>query len=599
MCKDEGRAHGPSLFIFCAGLSLLAASLFTDRWYQWIGIALLALACAPWRSLPANLLGLLTVSYCAWLFVNAVFVSPVHAAEGIYQPLMLLGGFVAFATLGRDRAVELFGASVALVSGLVLFGLLQHFLGIWQFDLAVWRLPDNPLRAAATFVTPNSFATAINMFLVPLAGLYIVRGSGRSLAILLWLFAGLVATHSRGGMLAFLAGLAFVAVCLGLPALREGKIRIRNLLLGWIAVWIAVVLAGSLAVPASPGDAARVPATAPWLERGTAERPELYAATLDLIREHPLAGAGANMFFPLFEAVKSESLRDSEYYYAHNDYLQVWLEFGAPGIALLLLLAAASLVIALRAQRRSPGDAMPLVCGAALATCFAHAVVDFPFYIPFVLMLAGACLGALAAHSGGQLPAPAARIAGRALELVSPPIRWALAFAALAWLAQPMLAEMAVLRSIVLLARGEAREAIYWQSVARRLEPRHPAHYWAEATIWREQALLTRNPQLAAQADALFAEGTRVNRYDVANLLGRINLHRRLPELLKDAASPAEVLSWAERAARLRPQHLTVQAELARTLAYAGKREQARALARSLAEKHPRSDFAQRMAKEL
>ena len=196
--------------------------MFTDRMYQWAGVALLALACAPWRSLPANLLGLATVSYCAWQFANAVFFSPVYAAEGIYQPLMLLGAFFAFATLGRDRAVELFGAGVALASGLVLLGLLQHFFGASMLDLAVWRLPENPLRGAATFVTPNSFATAINMFLVPLAGLYFVGGSRRYLAIPLWLFAGLVATQSRGGMLAFLAGLAYVVVCVA-PRQFGGK----------------------------------------------------------------------------------------------------------------------------------------------------------------------------------------------------------------------------------------------------------------------------------------------------------------------------------------------------------------------------------------
>ena len=103
-----------------------------------------------------------------------------------------------------------------------------------------------------------------------------------------------------------------------------------------------------------------------------------------------------------------------------------------------------------------------------------------------------------------------------------------------------MFAEMAVYRSIAVLQRGDARDGIYWQSVARRLEPRHPAHYWAEATIWQEQALLTRNPLHAAQADALYTEGARVNKYEVANLIGRIELHRLHAELLKKPASPAE-----------------------------------------------------------
>lgn len=598
MLTSKGRAAWPSLFIFGAALFLLAASLRTERWYQWAGVALLALACAPWRSLPANLLGLATVSYCAWQLVNAVFVSPVYAAEGIYQPLMLLGAFAAFATVGRDHAVELFRSGVALVAGLVLLGLMQHFFGIWNTDIAVWRLDDNPVRAAATFVTPNSFATAINMFLVPLAGVYIVRGSRRSLAILLWFFAGLVATQSRGGMLACLAGLAYVAVCLGFQVLRQERSRILHLLAGLLAVWIVVASAGTF-VPAAPGDAARASVLAPWFGRGMVDRSELYAATLGLIGEHPVAGAGANMFFPLFETVKPASLWDSEYFYAHNDFFQVWLEFGAPGIALLLLLVTAALLIALRAHLRAPGDSIPLVCGAGLAPCFAHAVVDFPLYIPFILMLAGAYLGTLAAHAGGHLPARAARIANRALGVVSSRIRWMLALVALLWLAQPMLAEMAVYRSIAVLERGDARDGIYWQSVARRLEPLHPAHYWAEATIWRGQAIMSTNPLLAAQADSLFADGMLVNPYEVANLLGRIELHRRHPELLKRPAPPAEILSWAERAAALRPHRPAVQVEFARTLAYAGERERARRLARSLLEQYPDLNVTRRLAAEI
>lgn len=599
MQSSKGRAAWPSLFILAAALLLLAASLRTERGYQWAGVAMLALAGAPWRSLPANLLGLVTLTYCGWQFASAAFVSPVYAAEGIYQPLMLLGAFAAFATIGRDRAAELFGAGVALVAGLVLLGLVQHFFGIWQLDLAVWRHEDNPVRAAATFVTPNSFATVINMFLAPLAGLYLVDGSRRRLAIVLWLFAGLVATQSRGGMLAFLAGIAFVAACLGFSALWQGRIRILHALAGCAAVWLVVAGAGIFVFPAVPGRAAETPATAPWIERGTAERPELYAATLGLIREHPLAGTGANTFFPLFESVKPASLRDSTYYYVHNDYLQVWLEFGAPGLALLLSLSIAALTIALRAHGRAPTDPVPLVCGAALATCFAHAMVDFPLYIPFILLLAGACLGVLAAHAGGQLPAPAERVAGRALAVVSPPIRWALMLAALTWLAQPPLAEMAVARSIAALERGDAREGIYWQTVARRLEPRHPAHYWAEAMIWLGQAALTKNPLHSAQADALFVEGMRVNRYDVANLLGRIELHRQHATLLSQPARPAEILAWAEHAAALRPQRFPVQAELALTLAHAGERERARALARSLREQYPASKLARRLAAEL
>lgn len=593
MYKYEGRVAWPSLFVLYAGLSLLAASLFTDRWYQWGGIALLALAWAPWRAYPANSLGIVVGLYCAWLLTNAILITPVYASESLYQPLMLFGGFAAVAAFDRARQIQLFRMGVVLVSALVLLGFLQYFFN-------VWRLDHNPTRAAGTFMTPNTLATAINLFLAPLAALYLVRGSAGLFALLLWLFAGLIATESRGGMLAFLAGTSFIAICLKPGGLRRSAARGTVLLAGFAGVWALMIGAARLAEHVIRGAADAGPTAATWLGRATWDRTDIYVATLRLILERPIAGAGANMFFPLFETVKPDSLRDGDYYYAHSDYLQIWLEFGAPGILLLVLLVSMALVLALRSCWRAPQDPLPLLCGAALATCFAHAVVDFPLYVPFILMIAGAFLGALARQSGGSmLPDAALRFPRRAFEWMTPAIRWALAFAVLAWLAQPMIAEMAVNRSIALLARGEARDGIYWQSVARRLEPRHPVHYWAEATIWRGQAILTKNPTLAAQADALLVEGMRANPYDVANRLARIELHRRHSDLLKNAAAPAEVLSWAESAAALRPQNLAVQAELARSLAYAGRTEQARSVARALVEKYPDLKFPRRLAAEL
>lgn len=589
----EGRAAWPSLFVFCAGLLLLVVSLFTERAYQWGGIALLTFASAPWRTFPANALGAVTGLYCTWLLGNAIFVTPVYSAESIYRPLILLASFMAAAASSRETAIQFFRAGTALLAALVLLGLLQHFLGIWHLE-------HNPTRAAATFVTPNTFAAAINLFLLPLAALYLAFGGRRLLVLGLWLFAGLVASESRGGMLAFVAGLAFVVACVGPQAIWDRKERALCLLAGCAAVWFAVASVPQLFALTGIGDAESLASAQTWHRRDAADRIHLFGATLGLIVDRSFAGAGVNMFFPLFEIVKPEPLRGGEYRFAHSDYLQHLLELGVVGLALLLLLVAASLILARRACQRDPGDLLPLACAAALASCFAHAMVDFPLYIPFILMVIGGYLGALAAQIGEyRLPETVARWAACADRMITPRIRWAVAFAALAWLSQPALADFASWRSIQLLVRGQVQDGIYWQSVARRLEPRHPAHYWAEAIIWREQAVESRNPQFAARADALLVDGMRADPDDVASLLERASLHRRHPHLLKEPASPSEVLSWAERAAKLRPYNVTVQAEFARTLAYAGQAERARTIARALLKEHPGSGLARRLVTEL
>jgi O-antigen ligase len=583
-----GRAEWPSLFVFLGGLLLLAASLFTERWIHWGGVALLLLAWAPWRTYPTNALGVLVALYCACLLGNGLFVTPYYSTNALYQPLMLFGGFAAVAGLSEDAQARLFRVAIGIMLLLVLFGLSQYFL-----DVGYLSYSRN--RASATFVTPATFGTAVILFLAPISALYLARGSNRHLAIALLLFAGLVASESRGAMLAFAAALAFVALMQPAGAWRAAAPRATVLLCGLGAVWLfvfAMVNLSALLIRHAPETGQSI---ATWVSRATADRAEIYARTLVLILEHPFGGAGAGMFYPLFEAVKPDDMRGVDFIYAHNDYLQVWLEFGAPGFLLLLSLVAVSLIFARRLYRRMPEHALPLVCGAALAACFAHSMVDFPLYIPFVLLVVGGYLGSLARRAGGSVfPAGASRSASSALDRLTPPIRWALAVAALAWLAQPAIAELMLFRSLHLVRGGEVREALYWQSVARRFDPRHPVMYWTEATLWREQAALTHNPVFAQEADTLYAQGMRANPYEIINHLGRAKLHRDFPELLKDAASPAQVVEWSRRAVELRPQQIIPQVEYARSLAKAGRVGEARVLAQTLAGDFPGSASAVR-----
>lgn len=588
----EGRAVRPSLFVFGAALLLLAASLLAGEAYRWVAIALLVLACAPWRALPANALTALAGLFCAWQLANALLVSPAYQSEVLYRPVILFCAFAAFAALSRDDAIRQFRAGVVLLALLVLLGLLQHFFG-------AWTLSHNPLRAAATFITPNTFAAAINLFLLPLAASYLAGNRApRIYWAVLWLFAGLVATQSRGGMLALFAGLLFVAICLGWPGIRRAANPAARLLGGCAAVWLLVVVAAGLLAPGSEGQA---PSLETWTGRVTWDRAEIYATTFGLILEHPWAGAGAGMFWPLFEPVKPEIFGDHTFTFAHSDYLQFWLEYGAPGLALFVALGGAALFMARSAWRRAQADALPLACGAALASCFAHAMVDFPFYVPFILLVAGAVLGALASHCGDSAGSGAwRRLSAQAGTLATPLLRWLLVIAALAWLAQPMLAQLAARRALDVMSAGELPGGLYWQSVARRLEPRNGSHYWAEAVIWREMAIDTGNRAHWGKVDTLLVDGIRANPPHRFTLqLERARLHRRYGRHLERPASPAEILAWVEDALARAPGSFEGQLERARALEHAGRGEEARRAARGLLERRPDSPLARRLVDDL
>jgi len=418
---------------------------------------------------------------------------------------------------------------------------------------------------------------------------------------MLWLFAGLVATQSRGGMLALFAGLLFVAVCSGWAGLKQARRPIARLLIGGAAVWILVVAVAKFLALLMHSPSGEVRGLEAWTGGDTGDRLEIYVTTLRLILERPLAGAGANMFWPMYEPFKPAILGDGHYALAHNDYLQIWLEYGALGIALFLATGAAALALARNTYRRAPANPIPLACGAALASCFAHAVVDFPFYVPFILFIAGAYLGALSSGAGDRFQTGVwRRTLGNVGQLMTLRVRWVVALAFLAWLAQPMLAQFAAGRALGVMFAGNVDGGLYWQSVARRLEPRNPSHYSAEAVIWRELAIESGDRAHWAKADALLADGIRANPpFAFSIRLERAKLHRRFSQNLDHPAAPAEVLAWVDEALARMPGSFEGQVERARALAYAGRRDEAERLSRVLLERRPDSPLSRRLAEDL
>lgn len=591
----KGRAGWPSLFfVFCAALCLLAAALLPGNAYRWCALALLALALlvAPARALPANGLGLAMAAYCAWLLAVTVFATPSYSADALYRPLILFGGFAVAASCGRAQLETLFRTGVLLLAVLVAIGLLQFYFGLL-------RLSINPQRAAATFITPNSFAAAINLFLLPLLALAAAgRGGKAAFLAALWLYAGLLATESRGGWAALAAGAGFIAACFGIRGLRAAWKPILRLLAAMVAVTVAFV-AASLKAP-SPGGAPGASFGETVISRGTSLRSDIYEVALGLIAERPVAGYGADMFRFLYEMHKPASMDNGHpFLFVHNDYLQIWLEFGIVGLLLLGAVVAAALASLLRARRAIEADPLPLASGAALAGVLAHALVDFPLYLPFTVLLFGFWLGGLAAHAGGGSLPMALVQAGRRVQPFFPPLVCSvLAVAAFAWTAQPMLAEAAGDRAVSALLSGRADSALYWQSVARRLEPRNGAHYWIEGVIWRDQAVESGDRATMAKADMLFARGMDADPYQIANYLERARTRRKHAEFFGGRAAQ-EVLDWTAEALRLRPYSLLAQAERARALDYAGRPEEARRIARAMLERHPGTDMARGLAREF
>jgi O-antigen ligase len=182
----------------------------------------------------------------------------------------------------------------------------------------------------------------------------------RRVAAAMVLMVGLLASHSRGGLL------AFGASSLALVALLR---RWRAVLLPLVA---AVVAIGLFWVD--------VGATRTAFEsRGLRQsRFELWEDALRMFPRFPLLGAGFNAFGTSYTPYQTIA-RYEWYGEAHNEYLQALLDLGIVGAVLVAALLLRLLRAGVRAAATAPLDAGML--GAVLACCV-HNTVDFNWQIP-------------------------------------------------------------------------------------------------------------------------------------------------------------------------------------------------------------------------
>jgi O-antigen ligase len=110
-----------------------------------------------------------------------------------------------------------------------------------------------------------------------------------------------------------------------------------------------------------------------------AARQQTYRTTMPLVAEMLPVGSGFGSFVPVYARAENPDTVEREYTnHAHNDYLEIALEGGAPAIMLLVALLGWWLVRCV-AIWRSPGLNQFAKAGAiASAVVLIHSLVDFP-----------------------------------------------------------------------------------------------------------------------------------------------------------------------------------------------------------------------------
>lgn len=492
--------------------------------------------------------------FAAWLAISNVAFNPSYNAAAQYHAAFLVAGFV----LGRRAAGD--------SAGLLLRPALVFACGLAAW--AVWQRTQGMMRPSAVFETPATLAAVLNLCLLPaIVCAMSFRSSRWLLAAVALIATATLLTLSRGGWLGLAAG-ALVAVVgarrLGTPLVPPRVASVNAIL----ALAILAIFVGPAILSMTGDDAIR----------SSAARLGLYALALDSLSLRTLfPGDGYLAFYYVLEAGRADipTYEQTNTFFAHNDYLQVLLELGIPGLAGLLAMVLAPIVLVWRHRSALDGSARG-VCVAvlgSLATMAVHACVDYPFYIPVCLLLYGAGLGVLDATFASVSPKSGAT---RAMAQPSAARRGLTAAAGTlaAWvLVAPLGAQAAALHAERQWAAGLAQSAAYWFEAARVIEPRDWRYHWQAGEFWLVQAEIGQRRAAADLADKAFADGFSANPREARNLLGRIALHRRLGELLSHRATVGTQIAWAEEAVRLLPHDPGAHNERERVLDQARSRK--------------------------
>ncbi|HKD65915.1 MAG TPA: O-antigen ligase family protein [Candidatus Binataceae bacterium] len=321
-----------------------------------------------------------------------------------------------------------------LITGLAIgcIGLLEQTFWngaiLWFYVPYDWGQPRPDLdpRTMGPFVDPDHFAAYLNMILpLALAGAlfqsFLSRASSSyetlrvfCLGVAAVLISAIALSLSRGGWIGGLAA-AFLVVALALIALwrdlrgRAGsRLRVPGAIYVVSAVFI-VAAAAFYAVPSAP-TAVNTRIEATITEPDFDSRLSYWRDSIGIIRDFPLLGVGLGSFQDIFPHYQSPPWSPSSVRQAHNDYLELAVETGVAGVALLLWFCVVAGIRLWRGIRTVPAKILPVMLAliAGLAAMAIQEVFDFALQVPgnavlFTILLALALrLGAINLDNGAE-----------------------------------------------------------------------------------------------------------------------------------------------------------------------------------------------------
>jgi len=379
-------------------------SSFNLPWLVWLGVAALSVVGAPSIALGlVELLKWLEIALIVWLILDV-------AAD-------------------PDRPGNSVPTARALLAALLVAGLVQALIGIWQFGLRGTG-PEHFIvlgrfyRAYGTFEQPNPFGGYMNLVALPALGaLWGLLAARLTLPrpteslfqpARLWIpfvtvcalaaSLALVLSWSRGAWLGFLAGLAVLALFStrrvlagGVLLATAGLALAAGIYLGMSAGFgPALAVAdrlGGFAGEFTLGDVRGVDIND--ANYAVMERLAHWQAAVDTARDNLWTGVGFGNYAAAYPAYALINFPDA-LGHAHNYYLNLLAEVGLPGLLAYALFWLAIVAQTMRVSRRLAWPERGVAVGllAAWAALAVHHLVD-KLYVNNIYVHLGAMFGLL------------------------------------------------------------------------------------------------------------------------------------------------------------------------------------------------------------
>ncbi len=498
-------------------------------------------------------LPLAALLFLFWLGVNSLFSEiPYLSRLNLFWVGVLPGTFL-IAWLVPDRQGFLDRAFFLLKLG----GVTLAVVALWQLLV----LGDDP---AGTFRTRNSLAALLNMlaFLL-LANVLRMSGLRRTLAAtgLFVLLVGIGIIQSRGAWLGLATGLVLLLII----DLHRDSLRRWRLPAAVFAAAFLVALALSASHPVSGTDVLGRAASLRDVQGAGYTRFVIWEPAWRLFLQHPWLGTGIGTYFMVIPPWLDPA-DTSAHFYVHNDYLQLLVETGIPGLVTFLLIMLAALRLAYTGLvHRTHQDSVRRELAATLAALVSlavHSLFTFNLYIMPGTMLAGLLLARL--HKLAS---------GRKGRVIRPFRTWrspvflfllvAIVLITLLYFGRLALGDLALESGRRLATQSRLEEAHTRFRQAQRLAPLTDSPWFADADLLRRSAeTLHDRPDLAR---ALLAEARQTIDVAIERNPWRPQGHDILARilLLQDPADPAAEKAWLA-ALRCDPRYLPARNALAR-----------------------------------